>query len=385
MADDSANEVIWRYRWLISLLCLMTLLTVLVITLTSPKLYESTTTLLSPKESGPTGLLGGLVASGLLQQPSGLSLPSLTQNREILVSILKSRTVATAVATRFQLQERYRARHLEDAIEALRRRTEVKASFREGLISVKVEDTDPRLAAEIANYYVEQLDHLVAQFGVGEAGHQRTFLTEQLARARGQLEVAERALRQFEERNRAVVLQDQTRAAIDVAARLKAEIMAAEVQLQVIRNIATDANPDIVALRRRIGEMKRQLTHMQYGEDGSGQQGTSTAGGGRRDFYVPPARLPEIGLELTRLIREVKVQETLTTLLTQQLEQARIAEARDIPIVQVLDAAVPSVYPSKPRLWVNLVLAGVGGLLAGLCLAFVLQHISNLRRESRTV
>src|SRR3989442_1232343 len=375
--------VISRYRWLILGICLVTVLAVFAITVTSPKIYESTTTLLSPKESGPSGLLGGLVASGLLQQPPGLSMLSLTQNREILVSILKSRTVATAVATRFQLQKRYGARHLEDAIETLRRLTEVKASFREGLISVKTEDTDPQVAAEIANFYVDQLDHLVAQFGVGEAGHQRVFLTEQLARAKGQLEGAERTLRHFEELNRAVVLQDQTRAAIDAAARLKAEMMAAEVQLQVIRNFATDANPDTVALRRRIEEMKRQLARMQYGEDALGRQGTS-GDGNRGDFYVPPARLPEVGLELTRLVREVKVQETLVTLLTQQLEQVKIAEARDMPMVQVLDRAVPAIYPSKPRLWVNLALAGVGSLVAGVCLAFFLQHISNLRQQART-
>ena len=118
--------------------------------------------------------------------------------------------------------------------------------------------------------------------------------------------------------------------------------------------------------------MKRQLAQMQYGEDGSGRQGASVSGDGRGDFYVPPARLPEVGLELTRLVREVKVQETLVTLLTQQFEQVRIAEARDMPIVQVLDRAVPAVYPSKPRLWLNLALAGTGSLLAGLCLAFLL-------------
>jgi tyrosine-protein kinase Etk/Wzc len=388
-ADDRPSlldyaAVVWCYRWLISGTCLVTVLTVFVITVTGPKIYESTTTLLAPKESGPSGLLGGLVATGLLQQPSGLSMPSLTQNREILVSILKSRTVATAVATRFQLQERYRALHLEDAVEALRRLTEVRASFREGLISVKVEDTDPQVAAAIANFYVDQLDHLVAQLGVSEAGRQRVFLTEQLARAKGQLEGAEKALRRFEEQNRAVVLQDQTRAAIDAAARLKAEMMAAEVQLQVIRNFATEANPDTVMLRRRIEEMKRQLAQMQYGEDGKGRQGTSVDGGSRRDFYVPPARVPEVGLELTRLIRDVKVQETLMTLLTQQVEQVKIAEARDMPMVQVLDRAVPAIYPSKPRLWVNLALAAAGSLLAGLCLAFFLRHIGDLRRKPRT-
>src|SRR5213592_3694526 len=77
--------VIWRYRWLICGSFLVTVLSVFVITVTSPKVYESTTTLLAPKESVPSGFVGGLVASGLPQQPSGLAMPSLSQNREILV------------------------------------------------------------------------------------------------------------------------------------------------------------------------------------------------------------------------------------------------------------------------------------------------------------
>ncbi|MEE8160943.1 MAG: hypothetical protein V3T61_04830 [Acidobacteriota bacterium] len=43
---------------------------------------------------------------------------------------------------------------------------------------------------------------------------------------------------------------------------------------------------------------------------------------------MPFARVPEVGMELARLTRDVKVQETLVTLLSQQLEQARLADAR---------------------------------------------------------
>src|SRR5205814_2312896 len=109
---------------------------------------------------------------------------------------------------------------------------------------------------------------------------------------------------------------------------------AAQVQLQVMRNFATDANPEVVALRRRVDEMNRQLAQMQYGDGAAWQFGQP---GERHDFTVPFSRVPEVGLELARLTREVKVQETLTTLLTQQVEQARINEARDLPVVQVLD------------------------------------------------
>src|SRR5262249_46464826 len=159
--------------------------------------------------------------------------------------------------------------------------------------SVRVEDTDPALAAQMANYQMELLDQLVTQFNTGEAGRQRGYLTEQLAKARVGLNTAEETLRHFQEQNRAIVLQDQTKGAIEAAARLKGEIMAGEVQLQVMRNFATDANPEIVSLRRRLAEMNRQLIEMQYGEAGA-----RGANGARRDYTVPFAKVPEVGLEL---------------------------------------------------------------------------------------
>lgn len=386
LEDDEVDlldyaAVIWRRRWMVAGLCVVALAATFAWTRLSAKIYESTATVIAPKEGGGGGLLGSLAASGLLQQVPGLSIPSLTPNRDLLVSILKSRTVGEAVVRRFSLQERYKARYFEDAIKGLEGLTNIRVS-REGVISVTVGDRDPRLAAAMANFYVEELDRLVARYGTGEAGRQRVFLTEQLARARVDLEAAEEGLRRFQERHKAVALQEQTRGAIEAAARLKGEVMAAEVQLQVMRQFATEANPEVVALRRRIEGLRRQLAEMQYG-DGLGQGRAVGRGADRRDFTVPLPQVPEVGIELARLTREVKVQETLVTLLTQQFEQARLAEARDLPIVQVLDRAVPAERHARPRLRLNLAIAGVTSLFMGIFLAFSVEYVENARRRRR--
>ena len=363
-------EALWHYRKIVAFFFVLALALAGAYTALSPKRYEATATVLSPKE-GSGALLGG-AASSLLQQAPVLSLgtiPSLTQNRDMLVSILKSRTVGDALVKEFGLQERYRVRYFEDAVEKLKRVTDITVA-KEGVIAVKVEDVDARLAAEMANAYVSQLDRLVARYGIGEAGRQRGFLTEQVARAGVELDVAEQALRRFQERNRAIALQEQTRGAIETAARVKGEIMAAEVQLQAMRNFATETHPEIVALRRRIDEMKRQFAKIQYGEPDVVS---------RHDFAVPFPRIPELGIELARLTREVKVQETLVTLLTQQLENAKIAEARDIPVVSILDRAVPAERPSKPRLLLNLAVAGALGLALGALAALLLDSVARLR------
>jgi hypothetical protein len=138
-----------------------------------------------------------------------------------------------------------------------------------------------------------------------------------------------------------------------------------------MRNFATDANPDVVALRRRVDEMNRYLAEMQYGGSIAVR---GAPGRDRADFTVPFAKVPEVGLELARLTRDVKVQETLVTLLTQQVEQARLAEAKDTPVVQRLDRAVPAERPSRPRLSISLAVASVMGLALGLGGSFFREY-----------
>ena len=238
---------------------------------------------------------------------------------------------------------------------------------------MKVEDADPRMAAAMANFYVEKLDRLVAQYSLGEASRQRIFFTEQLARAKAQLDAAEESLRSFQERNRAVVLQEQTRGSIEAAARLRGEIIATEVQMQVMRNFATEANPEMVALRRRVDEMNRQLAQLQYGGPSAAALNRD-----RKDFTVPFAKVPELGLELVRLTRDVKVQETLVTLLTQQVEQVHLAEAKDFPVAQILDRAVVAERHSHPRMGVSLTVAVITGTFGGALIAFVAEFAANL-------
>lgn len=335
-----------------------------VVTMLLPKRYEATASVLAREGGGgASGLLSGLAATALQQLP-GASVPSLTPNRDMIVGVLKSRTVAQAIVDRFRLMTHYKSKFPEDAVRDLVGNTRISPS-REGVVSITVEDTDPYLAADIANFYVDQLDRRVLQLGSGEAGRQRIFIAEQLARAKSQLDLSDQALRRVQERNQAVVLAEQTRGQIDAAGRLKGEIIAAEVQLQVLRNFATEANPDVVALTRRVAEMKRQLAQMEYGD--------GRARIGRPDFYVPFAKVPQVGLELARLTREVKVQETVVTLLTQQLEQAKIAEAKDVPAVLVLDRAVPAQRHSKPKTLLNLAIAGVVGLGVAVFLAFAVD------------
>ena len=326
------------------------------------------------------GLATALATSGVAQAVPGLSMPSLTPQRDIFVSILKSRSMAQDVVQRFDLQTRYEALFQSDAIRRLSGMTTVTLS-KDGVISVEVEETDPQLAAEIANFYVANLDQMLTRFATTEASKQRVFIADRLTETERELRRAEEALRQFQETNKVIALQEQARGAAETAAQLKGEIMASEVQLEVMRKFATDANPEVVKLKQRIQEMKRHLSGMQYGKGWVLPAENRNPGEPRNEIHIPFAQVPELGLELARLMRDVKVQETVYTLLTQQLEQAKIAEVRDMPTVQALDKAVPADRKSKPKTVFNMAIAGITSLFVGILLAFFLEYVSGVKQS----
>lgn len=348
------------------------------------KIYESKASILAPKESGSggAGLAAALAASGAGQFLGGL-LPGGGSNKDVFVAILKSRTMAQDLVDRFKLTEYYKAKYTEDAIKGLQGATDISVS-KEGAISVKVEDKDPKLAADVANAYVTNLDRLFARLGTTDASRQRAFITDRLEKTEKALRQAEDTLRRFQENNKAIVVQEQAKSAVEEAARVKGAIVVGEAQLEFLRTYATDNNPQVVAQRRQLEEMKRQLAQMQYGLGMELPSESRNPGQPRKEFHVPFAKMPELGMEFIRLMREVKIQETVFNLLTGQFEQAKINEARDMPTVQLLDKAVAAERKSRPKTVLNMAIAGALSLFVGIFLAFFLEYLERIRKQEQT-
>ena len=167
------------------------------------------------------------------------------------------------------------------------------------------------------------------------------------------LGTASKELVAFQEQNKAVSLEEQTEAAIKEAGELKGNIIAKEVELGVALQSLKPDHISIIKLRKELEELNKQYNYLQYGDDNNPEK--------QKEFYIPFSNVPEIGLELARLTRNVKVQETVWELLNQQYYHAKIQEARDTPTIEVLDIAVVPETRSKPK---RKLLVLVGGFLA---------------------
>ncbi|WHZ13191.1 MAG: Lipopolysaccharide biosynthesis [Nitrospira sp.] len=368
-------DVLTKHRRLVGGLCLAGMLAALGISLLLPNVYESTASILPQLDSKEMGTLATLLASpaaGGMAQNLGLGLPAMpTTPTDVFVSILKSRVMADEVIGRFKLMDRYREKTMVETRKELEDHIRITVT-KEKVIKVAVEDEDPQVAADMANFYVANLDRLNRTVTVSKAGQNRAFIERRLGETMETMAKAEDALREFQTKNRTVAVEAQAKVMIEAAAILQGQITAQEVQYQVMGTYLSPDNPDVARIRSNIEELKKQLSTMETGKGGKGQ-----LPGDR--LHPAMTTVPDLALQFARLYRQVKVQETLFTLLTSQHEQAKIAEARDTPTVQVLDQGIPADKRTRPRLLLNTAVAGLLALVIGVFLAFFLDYRARVR------
>jgi len=360
-------QVISKRKWGIIALCAVMTMGTLVVSFLLPKIYESTATLLPQLESNNGVGLGALFASGAASsaaQSLGISLPgSPATPTDVFTAMLKSRIMADDIIRRFNLMEHYETKTMHDARGSLEGATRIVVT-KEKVIKVAVEDRDPQLASDIANFYVSNLDRLNQTLSVSKARENRKFIEQRVAETQTALVKVEDALKEFQTQNRTVAIEAQSKAMIEATAMIQAQIMAQEVQLQVMGSYLSSNNPEIARVQSSISELRKQLQIME-----TGKSGKERLPGDR----LRPAitSVPTLALEYGRLARDLKVQETLYALLISQYEQAKLTEARDTPTVQVLDPAIPAERKSRPKILLNVLIAGILSLFVGLFWAFV--------------
>jgi uncharacterized protein involved in exopolysaccharide biosynthesis len=338
------------------------------ISLLLPNSYTAMARILPPQQSQSlaSAMLGQLGPLGnLAGQQLGLKNPN-----DIYLGMLSSRTVADALIQRFDLQPRYGVKSLEKTREKLADRTNI-ASGKDGIISVQVEDEDPRFAADLSNAYVEELAAITRTLAVGEAAERRRFFEGQLKLAKQQLSDAEVALRSTQEATGLIDPESQGKAMIEAVAMLQAQIAVLETRLERVQTFATDQMPESAGLKQQLFVLRDRLSRLRQG-----------GGKHRAGELVATAEVPQAGMEFVRRYRDVKYYETIFELLAKQYELAKIDEGRDSAVIQTLDAAIaPEKKSGPPRLAIALFSALGTGAVA--MLASILRELPLLSPEQQ--
>src|SRR5258708_1778874 len=324
-----------------------------IISLLLPNIYTGTTRILPPQQSASAATallsqLGGAV--GGLAGAAGGALGIRNLN-DLYVGMLKSRTVADNLISRFELGKVYDQTLLSDARRRLEERTTI-TSGRDGIINVEIDDKDPKRAADLANAYVDELMKLTKVLAVTEASQRRLFFERQLVQAKDNLIAAEVTARQGLQKGGLAQVDAQGRSMIEVTARLRAQISAKEVQLGAMRTFAAEGNPELQRTQQELEALRRELARV----EGSSPIAAVGKGDSTRNT----------GLNNLGRLRDVKYYEFLYELLAKQYQLAKIDEAKDATVIQVMDRAIEPDRKSKPKRLQIVLLSAFGALFASI-------------------
>lgn len=277
----------------------------IIVLLLMPNVYTAKVMIMPPQQTqssaasmlmGQIGAIGGL--TGVDKSPSA-----------IYTAMLKSRSVADALIDRFKLMELYDAKTYVAVRKILEGDVAITAG-KEGMITVEFDHKDAKLAAAIANGYVEELDNLVRTLAAKEALGRKLFFEKQLGEVHESLDRAELEMKGFQEQNRVF----------------------------------------------RLG--------------GEGGMVLGASGG-----------IPKAELEYVRIARNVKYNEMLLGAMVQQVATAKMDEAKDAAVIQVVDKALPPEKKSKPKRALIVLLATILAFFFGIFWAFFKEASERARQN----
>ena len=286
-----------------------------------PPTYTAKTQFMPPQQqqSAAASALASLGAlGGLAGAATGLKNPS-----DQFIALMKSRTVLDTMIDRFKLMAAYDVEFKDLARKELGTNTRI-VSGKDGLISVEVDDKSPKVAADMANAYVPELQKLLSRLALTEAQQRRQFFEKQLVQSKDKLAQAESSLKATGINSSA--LKSSPQAAVEGVARLKAGVTVQELKIASMRGYLAESAPDFKQALNELAALRAQV-----------------AAAGRDD--VAPSKSSS---DYVARFREFKYQETLFELFAKQFELAKVDEAREGAVIQVIDYAEPPERKSKP-------------------------------------
>jgi uncharacterized protein involved in exopolysaccharide biosynthesis len=286
------------------------------------------------QQGGLMGLLAGGALGGLAGgMAGGLGLKSQGEQWQ---SMAKSRTVLDGLIKRFDLVKRYDQEYIFKTRKKLESRTDVSLG-KDGLITIDVEDVDPKVAAQMADAYIDELNKMNDALAIASANQRKTFFEGQLKEANEALIKAESALQAGG--INASLLKVSPEAAVDVVGQLKAQEAASEIKLKILATRVTPDTPEYRDAQKELEGIRAKLAE-------ANAKSAAGAATGTGDDYV-------------RRYRDFKYAETLFELMAKQYEMARADEAMEGTDIQVVDHAFVPEWKSSPKRGIISVIAAL--------------------------
>ncbi|QSV44852.1 GumC family protein [Geobacter benzoatilyticus] len=361
------NIVAKSWRLILCTTVLLTILSIIVVFFVLPEKYRSTARILPPQQDmGFMGMMGAL--SGGLAGIAGDILGKGTTS-DLYAGILKCEAIKDRIIDRFNLISVYEDNYRVDTYKKLDDNIDIQTGKKDGIVSITVEDVDPKRAAAIANAFIEELEKITIKMNVQGASKNKEFLEQRLLKAKVDLDAAEDALKVFQRRNKLLDVTEQTKASIEGIAQLRAQLASQEVQLATLRQSMTDNSHEVMSIKSSIENLRVQVAKMEGSREGGALPNLGT--------------VPQLGQEYLRIMRQFKIQEAIFDALTKQYEMAKFSESKEISSIQVIQfATVPDKHSTPKRAFIVIV-STILAFISAIITAFVMNHWREMSENDR--
>jgi tyrosine-protein kinase Etk/Wzc len=351
--------VIAKYNRFILAFTAISAILAFVYAIRQPVIYTSNALIMPPQAPlSQAGILMGQLSSLGLGAGAGAG-ASAGASIGILI---KSQKLAYQVVERLELQRLLKAKNIEAARNALASATRVTTN-KDGTILIECSDKDPKMAALLVKTYVEELDRFNNEIAVTTASRTRLFLEKQLKLANESLSNVELVLKDSQKNTDLTPLELQTGSMANLIGTLRTQITAKELDLAGMKSFATEQNPSYRKTLLSLASLRAQLQNL---ENNSGP---------KKDAIVNN-KLSKTGSVFLNAMRDLKYQQALVETLKKQYDVAKMDEAKDANLIQVVNEPLVPEQPSNPKRSVIVFFGGLIGLILSIIFAFILNSLN---------
>lgn len=337
---DLSDLIIIFIKWkkfLIFTTMLAGILTYISIFILIEEQFDSKALIIPSEDSGMTGI------AGMLGDLSGLPMGLGSSNPDIslFTNIIYSRTMLEEIIKKFDLITVYglntsQKEYMEHALETLS--GSITAEENDFMAyEIAVRSSNPQLSADITNYIIMRLNEKLIELNVRKSTENKEFLAKRLVEVKSNMKQSEDSLRHFQEETGVYSVEEQVKGTLLLLTEMETNLMLQETELSVYQKILAKNSPQILNAKIKVDVYKKRLNQVKFNE-----YDDSFASA------IPIKKIPEYAIEYYRLMREIEINNKMLQFILPLYEQARFEEQKEIPVLRVIDYAIPAAKKSFP-------------------------------------
>lgn len=341
-----------------------TFLLSIVISLLLPNIYKSSAKILPPQS---LSALPPQLSSAISDIP--ITIPGKTDYSALYSQLVKTNDVIDYAIEKNNLREVYKTKDKEETREKVLDNIIVETDKKSGIITISYLSKDPELSYKVVVSLLEGLKRLNDRLAITQASQKRLFYEQQLNNAKEALIRSEEELRRFQLKTGSIKIDEELKGVVEEISTIRARISANEVKLKVLQSYATPQNPEYKALLDETNALKEQLSKLQSRLPSDD------------DALLSTSKASRYGIEYIRKMREFKYNESLYEILLKQYEFAKLEEAKDPTIIQIIENPEIPLKKFKPKRRYIVVISTFVAFMLSILWVFIKTFIEELKKD----